>query len=93
MWINNADYLSNLKILRLFSSFDQRKLVYLINPQMTMNEEYIPPGGILPMGGLGGGGPLIGAPMAPAGGPGIELGTETGGACCGGAPVKCTCRG
>ena len=43
------------------------------------------------MGGLGGGGPLIGAPMAPAGGPGIELGTETGGACCGGAPVKCTC--
>ena len=43
--------------------------------------EYIPPGGILPMGGLGGGGPLIGAPMAPPGGPGIELGTETGGAC------------
>lgn len=61
---------------------------------MTINQsliEYIPPGGILPMGGLGGEGPLIGAPIAPPGGPGIELGTETGGACCGGPPVKCTC--
>ena len=52
--------------------------------------EYTPPGGILPMGGLGGGGPLIGTPIAPPGGPGIELGTETGGACCGGPPVKYT---
>ena len=42
------------------------------------------------MGGLGGGGPLIGTPIAPPGGPGIELGTETGGACCGGPPVKYT---
>lgn len=49
--------------------------------------KYIPPGGIPPIGGLGGGGPLIGAPTAPPGGPGIELGPETGGPCCGGPPV------
>ena len=47
-----------------------------------------PPGGIPPIGGLGGGGPLIGSPIAPVGGPGIEPGTETGGVCCGGPPVQ-----
>lgn len=46
----------------------------------------IPPGGMPPAGGLGGGGPLMGAPIAP--GPGREVGNEVGGPCCGGPPVQ-----
>ena len=41
-----------------------------------------------PIGGLGGGGPLMGAPSAPPGGPGMEPGPEDGGPCCGGPPVE-----
>ena len=41
-----------------------------------------------PIGGLGGGGPLMGAPGPPPGGPGIDPGPEVGGPCCGGPPVK-----
>ena len=39
---------------------------------------YIPPGGI--RGGRGGGGPLVGAPIAP-GGPGMPPGPDVGGPC------------
>lgn len=39
---------------------------------------YIPPGGI--RGGRGGGGPLVGAPIAP-GGPGMPPGPDGGGPC------------
>ena len=71
---------SNYKIdMKLFSSsqtgFAQAAKFLTIRSYCTA---YIPPGGI--RGGRGGGGPLVGAPIAP-GGPGMPPGPDGGGPC------------